>query len=276
MYGHPPKEQPKRRNRMSGESIEATVHRLAQSPGGQILASLKENIQRSLKYYVALFVAGFLIAFPFSSEFISWLIDADRLPDGVDIIVISPVEFLFLQLRIAGTLGVVLVGLVAVSHVAIAGSRHQAVKERIEELDLRLPKPGATVVLSVMSSLLLAFLGLLYAWEGLLPILLEYLTNDAQRAGLSTEWRLSGYAGFIVNLVLASALGFQAPVLTTIVLRTELVAREQLTASRRIIWFSSFVLGAFLSPPDPLSLFLVALPVILLFELALLYDRLTR
>ena len=78
---------------MSGESIEATVHRLAQSPGGQILASLKENIQRALKYYVALFVAGCLIAFPFSSEFISWLIDADRLPDGVDIIVISPVEF---------------------------------------------------------------------------------------------------------------------------------------------------------------------------------------
>ncbi|MBL6806647.1 MAG: twin-arginine translocase subunit TatC [Candidatus Poseidonia sp.] len=261
---------------MSGESIEATVHRLAQTPGGQILTSLRNAVQRSLKYYIGLFVVGFLIAFPFSSAFITWLIDADRLPTGVDIIVISPVEFLFLQLRIAGTLGVVLVGLVAVSHVAIAGSRHQAVKERIEELELRLPKPGATVVLSVLSSLLLALFGALYAWEGLLPFLLEYLTNDAQRAGLSTEWRLSGYAGFIVNLVLASALGFQAPVLTTIVLRSELVAREQLTASRRIIWFSSFVLGAFLSPPDPLSLFLVALPVILLFELALLYDRITR
>lgn len=276
MCGHLPKEQPKRRERMSGESIEATVHRLAQSPGGQIVASLRDALRRSLKYYVALFVFGFLIAFPFSSELITWLIDADRLPDGVDIIVISPVEFLFLQLRIAGTLGAVLVGIVAVAHVAFAGSRHQAVKERIEDLELRLPQPGMTLVLSVCGSLVLALFGILYAWEGLLPILLEYLTKDAQSAGLSTEWRLSSYAGFIVNLVMASALGFQAPLLTTIVLRTGLVAREQLTSSRRVIWFSAFVLGAFLSPPDPLSLFLVALPVILLFELALLYDRITQ
>ena len=42
--------------------------------------------------------------------------------------------------------------------------------------------------------------------------------------------------------------------------------------SRRIIWFSAFVVGAFMSPPDPLSLFLVALPIIVLFEAALLFD----
>jgi len=52
--------------------------------------------------------------------------------------------------------------------------------------------------------------------------------------------------------------------------------RQQLGASRRGIWFAAFVMGAFLSPPDPLSLFLVSLPVILLFEAAMLVDRFTR
>ena len=33
-------------------------------------------------------------------------------------------------------------------------------------------------------------------------------------------------------------------------------------------------MGAFVSPPDPLSLFLVALPVVLLFEVGLIIDRL--
>ena len=46
-----------------------------------------------------------------------------------------------------------------------------------------------------------------------------------------------------------------------------------MAASRRLIWFGAFVLGAFMSPPDPLSLFLVALPVIFLFEIALFLDR---
>ena len=109
-----------------------------------------------------------------------------------------------------------------------------------------------------------------------IPLLLEYLTTDAQQAGLSTEWRLSNYAGFIVNLLSASAIGFQAPLLTTLVLRSGVATRQQLSASRRMIWFGAFVLGAFMSPPDPLSLFLVALPVILLFEVAMLWDRITR
>jgi sec-independent protein translocase protein TatC len=93
---------------------------------------------------------------------------------------------------------------------------------------------------------------------------------------LSTEWRLSNYAGFIVNLVSASAIGFQAPLITTLLLRSGAVSRDQFVASRRVIWFGAFVLGAFMSPPDPLSLFLVAMPIILLFEAAMAVDRFMR
>ena len=123
---------------------------------------------------------------------------------------------------------------------------------------------------------MLGGLGVGYAWNLLTPMLLEYLTNDAQSAGLSTEWRLSSYVGFIANLAVASAVGFQAPVATLLVLRLNVVEREDVRGYRRHIWFTAFVLGAFLSPPDPLSLFLVAMPVIILFEVALVVDAITR
>ena len=261
---------------MERESLQVTVERLAQSSGGQILTSIKEGLQRSLKYYVALFLLGFVVAFPLTSEFIGWLVDEGRLPSGVEIIVISPVEFLFLQLRIAGYVGLTLVALMVVGQVAMHGLRHEAVVQRIQELDVSLPRPGPRLLAAGATSVLLMVAGLLYAWYGLIPLLLDYLTTDAQQAGLSTEWRLSNYAGFIVNLLSASAIGFQAPLLTTLVLRSGLATHQQLSASRRIIWFGAFVLGAFMSPPDPLSLFLVAMPIILLFEVAMLVDRITR
>lgn len=261
---------------MERESLQMTVERLAQSSGGQILASIREGLQRSLKYYVALFLLGFVVAFPLTSEFIGWLVDEGRLPSGVEIIVISPVEFLFLQLRIAGYVGLTLVALMVVGQVAMHGLRHEAVVQRIQELDVSLPRPGPRLLAAGVTSVLLMVAGLLYAWYGLIPLLLDYLTTDAQQAGLSTEWRLSNYAGFIVNLLSASAIGFQAPLLTTLVLRSGLATHQQLAASRRIIWFGAFVLGAFMSPPDPLSLFLVAMPIILLFEVAMLVDRITR
>ncbi|RJU99826.1 MAG: hypothetical protein DWC10_01275 [Candidatus Poseidoniales archaeon] len=276
MCGHPPTQQTKRPNRMSVESIEASVARLADTAGGQILASIRDAIQRSLKFYIAFFAVGFMVAFPLTSDLISWLIHEERLPAGVDIIVISPVEFIFLQLRVAGYAGLVLVAMFVVGQVAVHGVRHQAVQERLRELELQLPRPGPTVVLAILGALVLMVLGMAYAWYGLIPLLLEYLTTDAQQAGLSTEWRLSGYAGFIVNLLAASAIGFQAPLLTLMILRSGMFTRQQLAASRRGIWFAAFVMGAFLSPPDPLSLFLVSLPVILLFEAAMLVDRFTR
>ena len=261
---------------MERESLQVTVERLAQSSGGQILTSIKEGLQRSLKFYVALFLLGFIVAFPLTSEIIGWLVDEGRLPSGVEIIVISPVEFLFLQLRIAGYVGLTLVALMVVGQVAMHGLRHEAVVQRIQELDVSLPRPGPRLLAAGATSVLLMVAGLLYAWYGLIPLLLDYLTTDAQQAGLSTEWRLSNYAGFIVNLLSASAIGFQAPLLTTLVLRSGLATHQQMAASRRIIWFGAFVLGAFMSPPDPLSLFLVAMPIILLFEVAMLVDRITR
>jgi sec-independent protein translocase protein TatC len=56
----------------------------------------------------------------------------------------------------------------------------------------------------------------------------------------------------------------------------EIVDRATVRSYRRHIWFGAFLLGAFLSPPDPLSLFLVAMPVVILFEVALMIDAISR
>ena len=74
---------------------------------------------------------------------------------------------------------------------------------------------------------------------------------------------------------LACVIGFQAPLITHLSLKSGAVDRPTMVAYRRHIWFITFVLGAAFSPPDPLSLFLVSLPIILLFEAALLWDKIT-
>lgn len=260
----------KKRERMN--SAGASFDRLMDSPGGMLLSSIQGAAQRYLRVYVVLFLLAFITAFPMTGAIVEWLIAEDRLPSGVDIIVVSPVEFLFLQLRMAASFAMMMVTVTLMLHLALFGRHHEAVQARVAELDLRLPRPGQTAIMTVVGVVVLGVGGTVYAWEGLTPLLLTYLTEDAQQAGLSTEWRLSGYAGFIVSLVGASIIGFQTPVVTTLALRLHLVERSVLKALRRHIWFSAFVLGAFLSPPDPLSLFLVAMPVIVLFELALLFD----
>lgn len=258
------------------EGLAEAVEELLETPGGQILVAMREYLRQRLYLLFGLLIVGFSATFPVTKRFIAWLINPERLPDDVEIIVTTPVEFILLQVRLAASMGMVLVLFFIVAEGSWKARKNQAIRQRISELEIRPPHPSRTLIFTLTSILLLATGGVYYAWNWLIPMLLEYLTNDAQNAGLSSQWRLTGYASFVANLALASAVGFQAPVVTLIILRCEIMSRQDLTSYRRHVWFGSFLVGALLSPPDPLSLFLVAMPIILLFECALLFDKVTR
>ena len=260
---------------MSGASdLVQVLDDWGKSPMGQSLGKARDHVRTRLPVLLGLGLIGFLAAFPFTSDVVQWLIAEERLPDGVRIIVTTPVEFLLLQVRLAADVGLGLILLVLLSDLFRAAARGStpAMKDAVAAVRGKV-NLGALALL-VLSAVGLAVAGLLYASTGLVPLLLDYLTNDAQSVGLSTDWRLIAYVSFLVRLHLASAVGFQAPLVTLAVLRGGLVDRSTLVAHRRHVWFGCVVMGAFVSPPDPLSLFLVALPVVLLFEVGLIIDRL--
>ena len=258
----------------SKPSLEDAVSELMDSPGGELLSSIRIHLRKRAFALFGLFLAGLIAGFPIAKSIIKWIIDEQRLPNDVNVIVTSPVEFIMLQIQLSASLGLFLAFTFLIIEASLRGVKHPVVKARVAELDVKVPKPSLTMVLSVASSISLALLGIIYAWELLTPMLLEYLSTDAQEAGLSTQWKLGAYVGFILNLAIASAIGFQAPVVTMLALRVGMVEPKTITMYRKHIWFCSFLVGAMFSPPDPLSLFLVALPIILLFELSLIIDRL--
>ena len=259
-----------------GERLVNAVDELLDSPGGEILASLQLYLRKRFKMLAVIFALGFIATFPLTKNVIAWLIDPTRLPIDVEIIVITPVEFILLQVRLAAHVGLLCMVVVFLTEGSWQASKHLAVRQRLAELNIQSPRPNKTLVTTLLFALILLAGGIYYAWYWLIPMLLEYLTTDAQTAGLATEWRLTSYIGFIANLAIASAIGFQAPLVTLLILRMEIVGRTTVRSYRRHIWFGAFLLGAFLSPPDPLSLFLVAMPVVVLFEIALMIDAFSR
>ena len=255
-------------------NLESSVEDLLDSPGGRIAQDIGVHLRKRARLYALIFILGMVITFPLTKELISWLLgDAGLLPEDANIITTTPVEFILIQVRIAAGVGLFLVLLVALSEGALKAAKSEALRERLTESGLNIPKPRPAMIKVILSMLILAGLGVIYSWELLVPILLEYLQKDAASVGLETDWRLEGFVGFIVNLTIACIIGFQAPVITTLLLRTGTVERSIIIRYRRHIWFGAFVVGALFSPPDPLSLFMVAGPIVLLFELALLWDR---
>ncbi len=256
--------------------LERATEEFMNSPGGLIVDQLRLHLRSRIRILLLVMFIGIFIGYPFSGEIISWLVtDANLVPSNAstEIIVLSPVELIMLKVRIATYVGMTLAAIVFIVDASYHLSSSEAVISRMEEAELSIPKPGLTMFLTLISSIILLICGFYYSFGLLVPLLLDYLASDAASSGLESQWRLSAFVGFISNLMVASGLGFQVPLIVTLMLRNGVVERDIIVSYRRHIWFSAVVLGALLSPPDPLSLGLVSAPMIVLFELSLLLDR---
>ncbi len=83
------------------------------------------------------------------------------------------------------------------------------------------------------------------------------------------------YIGFVTMLMLGVVISFQLPVIMMILGWSRLVEPKTVSKYRRYCIFVCFLLGALMTPADPISMFALAVPLWGLFELGLVVMRLT-
>jgi len=233
------------------------------------IEDLIEIIDRRKNLYIFILISFFIIGFPISEYIIDWLIGADGfIPENVQIVIIQPLEKILLHIQMATQLsfgGIIVFLIFDISWIIRSSNK---IKE-----DLGVPLSFTYILIISLTMLILGFLGFLYSHEILVPFLLDYLSQDATDSNLASTWRLKNWIGFIFGLYVSSIFCFQIPILLVLSLKSRLVSREFIIGNRAILWFVSLFLGALISPPDPLSLFLVGGPMLVLIEFSLIIDR---
>ena len=109
----------------------------------------------------------------------------------------------------------------------------------------------------------------------MLPTVLNYLQNDAAEAGLDTTYSLSAFYHFVFLLTFALGITFQLPLIVTLMLKLELTTTEQLAEYRSHLIVVFFIMAAMITPPDVISQFLLAIPLIILYELSIIIGKLS-
>ena len=77
------------------------------------------------------------------------------------------------------------------------------------------------------------------------------------------------YVNFLLAFVIPFGLIFEMPLACTILAKAGLLHSEILRKGRRFAILLSFIVGAFLTPPDVVSQIMMALPTVLLFEISI-------
>ena len=242
---------------------------LFDSEGTRVLIS---HLDKRRKLYLGVFAIGFVAGYPIAEMIIEWLLNSDGyIPMGVEVIILQPLEVILLQLRIAAQIAFGLTMATIILDLAWTGGRSfPGAASRLSR-----SSEGTRVLSAMLMVAALGAMGLAYAHNVLIPFLLEYLAEDSAESGLQSTWQLQSWVGFITGLYFSSILGFQVPILAVLLIRSGLIERGSIVENRGAIWFAALFLGALISPPDPISLFLVGGPMLVLLEFALLYEGFT-
>jgi len=102
-----------------------------------------------------------------------------------------------------------------------------------------------------------------------------FLGFEGETAGLTQEAlpAIGDYLDLVMHFIIAFGISFLLPVLLLLLNRAGIVSREQLASGRRYVIVGIFIVAAVITPPDIGSQLLLALPLILLFEISLLLMR---
>ncbi len=85
-------------------------------------------------------------------------------------------------------------------------------------------------------------------------------------AGIQQQYRVSEYVDLVLSLALGFAAGFQMPVVILVLGWIGIIDQAFLSRWRRHALFGCMVLGAILTPGDPVSLLMLGIPLYLLYE----------
>lgn len=115
--------------------------------------------------------------------------------------------------------------------------------------------------------------GAAMAYYVAMPVALHFLLGYQGNVGGVSQEALPGvgnYLDFVTKFIFGFGVAFLLPVLLMLLERAGIVTRDQLKAGRRYAIVAAFAIAAVLTPPDVVSQLILAVPLVLLYELALI------
>jgi len=128
----------------------------------------------------------------------------------------------------------------------------------------------ATPVLFLLGASIVYFIAM--------PLLVRFSVGfeqvgDASQAEITLLPKVSEYLSLIMTLIMGFGLCFQLPVILTLLARAGILDSAALISARRYAFVGIFAAAAILTPPDAISMIIMALPTCLLYEASIIAVR---
>jgi sec-independent protein translocase protein TatC len=229
-----------------------------------LIDHLVELRDRILKALVAVVVI-FLCLFPFANEIYVFIADPliSALPENASMIAIDPTSPFFAPFKLTFYASVVIAAPYLLYQLwsFIAPGLYRNEK--------------AVAMPLFISSVLLFYMGIAFARYVLFGIVFSFFISVAPE-GIAVAPDISSFLSFALTIFFAFGIAFEVPIAVFLFIWAGLAEPESLAAKRPYVVVGCFVIAMLLTPPDPFTQSMLAIPMWGLFEVGILAGKVAR
>ena len=119
----------------------------------------------------------------------------------------------------------------------------------------------------------LFFVGVLFGYYVVTPLSIRFLGSYTVSSEVFNDFDLSSYIGLVRASVISSGLIFELPIIVYFLTKIGLLTPEFMRKYRKISLVIVLTLSAIITPPDIASQLIVAIPIMILYELSIFISK---
>lgn len=220
------------------------------------LGELRKRIINSLLALIVFSLLAYNFAEPIAKDIL-------RKADNMQFVYLSPSELMLSYIRLALVGGVVLAAPIILSQIWLF------VSPGLEEVQKKY------VLVAFFLGGVFFIVGVILSYIFALPLIMNFFAGF-QIPEIRATISFSSYLNFVLSTLLAFGAVFELPIVMFLLTRFGLVKTDFYIKNRKYMILVIIIVAAILTPPDVVSQVLLAIPMLILYEIGIVFSRIGK